>query len=578
MPAQEDIVGYRFGRVELDLARGCVRIEGIDVAATPLPMKLLALLCARGGELLTRDQIFEGLWPRQQVSDDALNKLISRLRELLGAEADAIVTVRRQGLRLDAAVEVLLRGTAAEVPPPAPVGPDPATARAGLATLARLLLVLLLLLAAAWGWREATRGPTPPAAGEAVFASYALRAGDVLASRAETAGLLRAAEQALDRGDSALARQLLRSAEDSDPQSALLPALRAIHHGSDDPEPVATLAQRARSRLSPQDHPYTRLMVDYAAAELIGEEAERSAVDALLTLRPQAWRLRLRRAHLDIQLGQRAGALRHLRAFPLDGVPPATLMFVLADRASFGDTEAVGQLLRAGLLESDSLRRRYVELRLLWSQRDAACARGFDALADDAAAAGVFQLAMQARELAAACAWAHDDPQADARLRRAAHALREGGRADYAAPLLGLAAEFAHRQGRSDDARAWLAQAAGQLQALQPRIELEVLNARLGLLPRGSFLDTAGRSDDRFGRGEPALVAGWYALREGRLDQARAALEEARASGIGSSPHAESADLLALELGGERRPCWIDPPYPDLLRMASCRLLERGSP
>lgn len=576
METPTDIVGYRFGRVDLDLARGCLRVDGIDVLATPLPMRLLALLCARGGELVTRDEMFAGVWPRQEVSDDALNKLISRLRELLGAEAEAIVTVRRQGLRLDTPVETVLRRTDHSAAP-APPRPEPAEAVVAphRSRATPLLALLLLVLALVFAWREATRTPAAlPDPAASVFDSYALRLADLHASRDETAGLLRASEQAMDRGDAALARQLLRSADESEPRSALVPALRAIHFGSDDPDSPAALVERARLRLSPQDPPYTRLMVDYASATLTGEDAERAAVDALLTLRPQAWRLRLRRAHLDIQIGERAGALRHLRAFPLDGVPPATLMYVLADRASFGDTTEVERLLGEGRLAADPLRQRYVELRLQWTRRDPECLPGFDRLADDATAAGAFALALQTRELAAACAYAHGDSQADARLRRAAHALREGGRAEKASTLLGLAAEFAYRQGRTQDARDWLESAAQQMQDIGASIELEVLNARLGLLPRGRFLDTAGRSDDRFGRGEPALVAGWYALRDGHVDQARAALEEARASGISGSPHAESADLLALQLGGKPRPCWVDPPYPDLMRMASCLALE----
>ena len=100
-----ELIGYRFGRIELDIARGCLRVGEVEVAATPLPMKLLALLCERPGQLVTRAELFAALWPRQDISDDALNKLISRLRELIGSDADAIVTLRKQGLRLDAAVE-----------------------------------------------------------------------------------------------------------------------------------------------------------------------------------------------------------------------------------------------------------------------------------------------------------------------------------------------------------------------------------------------------------------------------------------------------------------------------------------
>ncbi|MBK9658158.1 MAG: hypothetical protein IPO66_23250 [Rhodanobacteraceae bacterium] len=194
-----------------------------------------------------------------------------------------------------------------------------------------------------------------------------------------------------------------------------------------------------------------------------------------------------------------------------------------------------------------------------------------------AAAAGVFQIEYPVRELAAAFAYATDDPRADALLRRAED-LREGGRADYAAPLLALAAELAHRHGRVDEARTLLLQ-AGEL-AGPPRARGRAGNPQRapGLLPRGRFPDTAGGTDDRFGRGEPALIAGWYAFTAGALEQARAALDEARASGVEGSPQAQSAQLLALELGAPRRGCWLDPPYPDLARVASCRQLDRGMP
>lgn len=577
-------VGYRFGRVELDLVRGCLRVAEVDVVATPLPMKLLALLCERPGQLVTRAELFNALWPRQDISDDALNKLISRLRELLGVDAEAIVTVRKQGLRLDAAVErIVPRDTPELLPEPLPLpparGPVPvADARRALhpVLLAALIAVAVVGMLAL----PQRRAPGPTAAGSdasaAVLSSYAIRVGDLDACRPETVDLLRAAEQALDAGDGAQARRLLHSAQDSDAQCALLPALRVIHHGSDDDASVATLVQQARQRLSPRDNPYLRLMIDYAAADLIGTQAERAAVDALLTLRPQAWRLRLRRAHLDIQTGNREGALRHLRAFPVELAPPATSMFVLADRASYGDVDAVQTLLAAGVLAGDPLRQQYVEARIAWTRRAADTGARLDALATAAAAAGVFQIEYQARDLTAAYAYASDDPRAEALLRRAVHSSREGGRAEYAAPLLALAADLAARQDRSDEARALLLQAGELAGPLHARVELEILNARLGLLPRGRFLDTAGATDDRFGRGEPALIAAWYAYRAGAVEQARAALDEARASGVEGSPQAESAQLLAVELGAQASGCWLDPPYPDLARMASCRQLGRA--
>lgn len=576
-----ELIGYRFRTVELDLPRACLRVDGVELLTTPLPMKLLTLLCERAGTLCTRDQIFEAVWPRQDISDDALNKLISRLRELLGPHAEVIVTVRKQGLRLDAPVQRLLREPAPIDPPVAvsvaatEAAPPPSAPRPRWPSMVALGLLVLVALAALY-WRP---GSSPGAAGVAgddrlVFVSYALRESDLRAGHAQTAELVRGAERALDAGDSAQARRLLESAERSDSSSALLPALRAILRGSDERDSEAELVARARARLLPQDSPYARLLIDYAGAGADGPQAERALVDALLTLRPQAWRLRLRRAHLDIQTGNRQGALRHLRAIPIDQAPVPTLMFVLADRVSYGDAEAVEAALAAGALAQAPLQLGYVRARLAWSQRAADTGALLEALADSAESAGSFSLANHARELAAAYAYAVADAQADARLRRAAYALKEAGRAENAAPLLALAAELSADAGKEAEARALLQQALPLVPSAEARVEMEILNARLGLLPRGSFLETAGGTDDRFGRGEPALIAAWYAWKTGARAQARAALDEARAGGIAGSPRAESAALLGVELGEPASDCWLDPPYPDLLRLSACRRLR----
>lgn len=573
--ATPECIGYRFGAVEIDLRRACVRVAGAETPVTPLPLKLLTLLCERAGSVCTRDQIFEAVWPRQEISDDALNKLISRVRELLGDDARALVTVRKQGLRLDADVERLLAPVVPDLPAqvaPAPAAPPAPAPRSRTAWLAASAAWVALVLTLALALRPGV-GTAPD---RLVFVAYALRESDLRSAAPDTAELLRSVEQAMDRSDMPQARRLLQSAAASDPGSAILPALRAIHYGTDDPKSIQALIDEARARLQPQDSPYARLMVDYAAAQLTGPNAERPIVDALLTLRPEAWRLRLRRAHLDIQTGNGDGALRHLRAIPLDRPPPPTLMYVLADRASYGDRAAVEQALAAGSLRDAPLLRAYVEARLAWSQRAPDTLSRLDALAERAEAEGVSQLANHALELGAALAYLQDDVQADARLRRAAFALRENGRADSAGPLLALAAELAQRQGDSAGARSLLLQAGALVPPEVPQslIELEILNARLRLLPRGQFLPTAGGTDDRYGRGEPALVAGWHAYAADQREQARAALAEAQASGVEQSPHSESALLLDVVLGAPSPGCWIDPPYPDLLRMASCRALQ----
>ena len=101
----EHISGYSFDDVQLDLASGRLLVEGRDVAVPPRPLRLLQILCDHPGLLVRRADVFEYVWPNHQVaSDEALTKIITRLRELLGPYGARVVTVRGRGVRLDATV------------------------------------------------------------------------------------------------------------------------------------------------------------------------------------------------------------------------------------------------------------------------------------------------------------------------------------------------------------------------------------------------------------------------------------------------------------------------------------------
>src|ERR1700759_3012626 len=80
-----------------------------------VPLRLLQALCERPGVMLPRRELFNLIWPRQIASNEALTKLIGRLRELLGPFGARVVTVRGRGVRLDATVRRLDT-------PPAPDG------------------------------------------------------------------------------------------------------------------------------------------------------------------------------------------------------------------------------------------------------------------------------------------------------------------------------------------------------------------------------------------------------------------------------------------------------------------------
>jgi Tol biopolymer transport system component/DNA-binding winged helix-turn-helix (wHTH) protein len=100
----------RFSRFELDLQSGELRKAGVLIGLQEQSLKVLAELLDRPGDLVTREQLRQRLWPDGTFVDfeHGLNAVISRLREALGDSADSprfIETVPRRGYRFIAAVE-----------------------------------------------------------------------------------------------------------------------------------------------------------------------------------------------------------------------------------------------------------------------------------------------------------------------------------------------------------------------------------------------------------------------------------------------------------------------------------------
>ncbi len=120
---------YRFGVFELDLAAGELRRRGAPVPLPPQALRLLELLVADAGALVTRETIVAALWPDgvHVDFDGSLNFCVARLRKVLGDRAAAPVfveTVPRRGYRFVAPVEVVRP----EVTPVVPVVAVPVVA------------------------------------------------------------------------------------------------------------------------------------------------------------------------------------------------------------------------------------------------------------------------------------------------------------------------------------------------------------------------------------------------------------------------------------------------------------------
>lgn len=102
----------RFGPFELDVRAGELRNRGTRLLLREQPLRLLLLLIEHPGEVVTRAEIRDVLWPNETVVefDHGINVAIRRLRDALGESAGEpryIETVARRGYRFLEAVEVV---------------------------------------------------------------------------------------------------------------------------------------------------------------------------------------------------------------------------------------------------------------------------------------------------------------------------------------------------------------------------------------------------------------------------------------------------------------------------------------
>ena len=101
---------FRFGRFEIDSRTRELRKDGVRLRLQEQPFALLALMLEHPGELLTRDELRDRLWPEGTFVDfeHGLNAAIKRLRAVLGDNPERprfVETLHRRGYRFIAKVE-----------------------------------------------------------------------------------------------------------------------------------------------------------------------------------------------------------------------------------------------------------------------------------------------------------------------------------------------------------------------------------------------------------------------------------------------------------------------------------------
>src|SRR3954466_10891977 len=99
----------QFGVYELDRDAMELRKHGVPIRLQEQPLRVLATLVERPGEVVTREELQERIWGKDTFVDfeQSLNKAVNRLREALNDEAGQpryVETVPRRGYRFIAPV------------------------------------------------------------------------------------------------------------------------------------------------------------------------------------------------------------------------------------------------------------------------------------------------------------------------------------------------------------------------------------------------------------------------------------------------------------------------------------------
>jgi len=243
----------RFGVFEANLATQDLLKQGLRVRLRGRPFAILAMLLERAGELVTREEFRDRLWPADSFVDfdHGLDAAVNRLRDALGDSADNprfVETVPRRGYRFVAPVlrsDPEPAALPAAAPEPLPrLLPVPRAPRQSRRRWAVALVLTVLGLAAV-----ATR---------------------MTARRSEVAGLTRVAVLPMDYGDAD-------------------PSFEHVADGVSD-EAIARLSEMSAVRATSWSSAVTYRRTPKTPAEIAGELNVDALVKGSLRLSPERWR------------------------------------------------------------------------------------------------------------------------------------------------------------------------------------------------------------------------------------------------------------------------------------------------
>jgi DNA-binding winged helix-turn-helix (wHTH) protein/TolB-like protein/tetratricopeptide (TPR) repeat protein len=122
--AKQSKITFQFGLFVLDVASRELRRQGVLIRLQDLPLRLLLTLLDRAGEVVSREDLRQKLWPADTYVDfeGSVNAALTRVRAALGDSADNpifIATIPKRGYRFIAPVTSECSSEAAQEPVPA---------------------------------------------------------------------------------------------------------------------------------------------------------------------------------------------------------------------------------------------------------------------------------------------------------------------------------------------------------------------------------------------------------------------------------------------------------------------------
>ena len=117
MTAQARAWVWQFGEAVLDGAALELRLAGAPVAIEPKALELLMELLRHPGEVVTKDELLDAVWPGRVVTEGVLVKAVAKVRAAIGdPDGQVVRTVHGYGYRLVADVKLLAPARAAAAP------------------------------------------------------------------------------------------------------------------------------------------------------------------------------------------------------------------------------------------------------------------------------------------------------------------------------------------------------------------------------------------------------------------------------------------------------------------------------